>query len=540
MALREIVAELGFKIDTKPLEQAKTGLGKIAAQWQVFVGVIAAGAGVLRIGTFIQSMAQAGDQTARLGESLGVSARQVGQWQDTIGRAGGEAAKFGESYKTFAKYLRDAAKGGEDQRKAFHELGVQLRDERGQLRDTSAVYEEFVLGLGQVENAARRAALADDAFGEAGLTLVRVGLAGKDALDKQRASFDALYGSGFERYIKRSQEQVEASSELSAVWTALKRRVAEALLPSFTWLTQTAARVVAWFTRLTRGTKILETGLLILKVALGALGAVLLTAFAPALIFFGKIAAIIAVVVLVVEDLWQMFTGGKSSIAGAIDALFGVGTAKAVVDSVTSAVETLWGWTKSLGSGLLGLGGELQRFGEAVGEVVYDLVNQTDVVLAEISAVFAGLWDGLKSAWDAVLGGLESALNRVLVLVDRVLGPVRQLYAEASDLLGLGDEPAALARGAAVRPSDAPALARDVRVRFAPRELPAGARPGIGRPTLPGARVAPAQVRVQQPVNVTVNGAGDPLAVGDAVRRVIEEHGRSSLEFARDVMLGIP
>lgn len=535
--LRQILAELGFKVDTKPLEQAKTGLGRIAGAWKAFIGVVAAGAAARGLVTFLDDAAKAGDATAKLGESLGISARQVAQWQDAITRAGGDANQFGDSYKTFAKLIEDARKGGEDQIKSLRRMGVALRDNKGRLRETSDLYEDAVVGLGKITNSSRRAAEAERAFGGAGLTMIRVGLAGRNALDQQRAAFDRLYGgAAFDQYIERSKEQQSASDGLSATFTAIKQAIASALLPSFTWITRTISRVVDWFTRLTRGTKIFETALLLLKVALGVLGAILVTAFAPALIFLAKIAAIVGAVILVVEDLWQMFTGGKSAIAGALDAIFGLGTAKSVVDTVTYAAETLWRVIKAVGSALLDSRRHLTLFGEALGESFSELPETLSGVMDAIKAVFSGLWDGLGAAVDGVLGSIERGVERVLSLIDSVVAPVRELYADAKDLLGLSDDEDEVARGRVVRPGDVPTIAGSVRARFVPREVPVGgARPTIGA----GARGA-SQVRVEQPVNVTVSGAADPGAVGDAVRRAIEDHSRSGLEFARDLFLGIP
>ena len=537
--LRQIIAELGFKLDTKPLEQAKTGLGRIAGAWRVFAGVVAAGAVARGINSFVQSMAQAGDQLARTGESLGLSTRQVAQWRDAFARAGGEAEQFSDSYKTFAKFIEDARKGGEDQIRSLRRLGVTLRDNRGRLKDTSKLYEESVLGLGQIENAARRATVAEQAFGGAGLTLVRIGLAGRDALEEQRAAFTRLYGgAAFDEYIKRSQDQQKATKQLSSAFTAIKQAIVSALLPSFTWMTRMISRVTEWFTRLTRGTKIFETALLLLKVAVGVLGAILLTAFAPALIFLAKIAAIVGVVILVVEDLWQMFTGGKSAIAGAIDAIFGMGTAKTVVESVTAAAETLWDVIKAVGSALLNSRQHLTLFGEAVGEALYDLPETLSGVMQAIKDVFSDLWTGLGAAVDNVLLAIERGAQRVIAQVESVLAPVRELYNDTADLLGLGDDEAENSRGRTVPISDVPSIGREVRARFVARELPIGA--AGSRPTIGAGRAGASQVRVQQPVTINVNGSGDPGAVGDAVRRAIEDHSRSGLEFARDLFLGIP
>lgn len=536
--LRQILAELGFKVDTKPLEQAKTGLGRLVGSWKAFAGVVAAGAAVRGLATFLDGMAVAGDQTARLGESLGLTARQVAEWQDAITRAGGDANQFGDSFKTFAKLIEDARKGGEDQIKSLRRMGVALRDNKGRLRETSDLYEDAVIGLGKITNSSRRAAEAERAFGGAGLSMIRVGLAGRDALDAQRAAFDRLYGGNYERYIKRSRDQVSASAELNATFTALKRAIATALLPALTWMTNTARRVVDWFTRMSRGTKIFETTLIVLGAVAAGVGIALTAAFAGPIAVVAAIAAAVAGVILVVEDLWQLFTGGKSAIGGALDAMFGIGSAKAVVEGVSSAVETLWRWTVAAGEAFVAAGRFLVGFGEALGEVLFEADQALLRAIASVEDAFAGLWQGVKDAWTAVVGAIESGVERVLALVDKVVGPVRELYEGAADLLGLGDDEAEVSRGRTVPISDVPSIGREVRARFVARELPIGA--AGPRPTIGAGRAGASQVRVQQPVTINVSGAADPGAVGDTVRRAIEDHSRSGLEFARDLFLGIP
>lgn len=535
--LREVLAELGFEIDTKSLEKAKTGLGKVAAQWKIFAGVIAAGAGVQRLGAFLQGMAQAGDQTAKLGESLGLSARQVAQWQDAFARAGGQAEQFGDSYKTLAKFINDARKGGEDQLKSLRQLGVRLRDNRGRLRDTAELYDDVAIGLGKIENSARRAAIAEQAFGGQGLTMIRIGLAGRDALEAQRAEFDRLYGGTFERYIEKSKAQVAASDNLGASWGVLRKIVAEKLLSAFTWLTVQATRVVNWFARMTRNTKIFETTLIVLGTVAAGVGVALTAAFAGPIAVVAAIAAAILAVILVVEDLWQLFTGGKSAIGGALDAMFGFGSAKSFVEAMTTAFRVLWSGIRAVGNAIVWTASLLVRFGEGLGEAIYEVVNAVPLIMDQLSKGVDALWQGLKDAWNAVSSTIERGIDRLLTLIDRVVKPVRDLYQDAKDLLGLGDDEDDVERGRLVPPRDVPQVAREVRARFVPRELPVGA----SRPSTLGAPARGASsVRVDQPVNIQVNGAQDPGAVGDAIRRILDDRDRSTLEYARDLLLGIP
>ena len=82
-------------------------------------------------------------------------------------------------------------------------------------------------------------------------------------------------------------------------------------------------------------------------------------AFAPVILTVGLIAAGVAAVILIVEDLIVLFNGGESVIGEFIDTLFGLGSAQAVVEqakrdweSFLGVLSDVWEVAKGIGEAL--------------------------------------------------------------------------------------------------------------------------------------------------------------------------------------------
>jgi hypothetical protein len=77
--------------------------------------------------------------------------------------------------------------------------------------------------------------------------------------------------------------------------------------------------------------------------------------WAPILLKVGLVAAAIGTVVVFVEDLFTLFSGGKSIIGDFIDSLFGIGTAEQVILSIKQAFQDVVFWAEKAAAAI-GLG----------------------------------------------------------------------------------------------------------------------------------------------------------------------------------------
>ena len=125
-----------------------------------------------------------------------------------------------------------------------------------------------------------------------------------------------------------------------------------------------------WWDRMTDALNRIDNQVDLVRAGLGALGVVALAlaakvviAFSPVILSVALIAAGIAALIFVVDDLIKLFTTGKSTIGDFIDELFGVGSAQKMVEDLARLWEQLgdtlkWvdGRINIVRTGLIGVG----------------------------------------------------------------------------------------------------------------------------------------------------------------------------------------
>jgi phage-related protein len=521
--LREILAKFGFDVDIETLQRAHASIavvrGAVDAARAAFDAV---GGAIMGAGRFVAGMAAAADASDKTARAIGITTRELEQWKALVQDSGGEAQQFEGGIKNLAKQFRDALKGGEDQVKTFRKLGVSLRDSSGRARSLGDVLEDSVLGLKNFENSAQRAAVADDLFAEAGQTLIRVSLDGADALRQQRERFDALnQGGRFDRFVDVSKENAAAFDGWRNASEALKRNLATALIPALTAMVKGATAVVEWFQRMSRGSRVLEVGFTLLATAITVAGVAFLAAFWYPLLIIGAVVAAVAAVVLIIDDLIALFSGGKSVIGAAIDELFGIGSAQAVVEALTWAFDKLTDGVTYLievaveaGAAVAGaLGDAFDWISERVGKLIDDARALAKMLAPEITEI----WEAMLPVIEAVIARVSEIVDGVVEKVTGAIDYVTDLAGKAADLLGFGDEggdgggtPLAAVLG------------------------PAREAPVVDRRDAAGST----SVRVEQPVQVNVNGALDPSEVARRVREALDRSQVEQLENVREMLLG--
>lgn len=332
--LRELLAQFGFDFDRAAAAQATQSIAGVIGAAQSLGRIFLAGAVAQGVRHFVQDMVDTGDELDKSSRQLGLSATELTEWRHAARLAGVDANVFGAA-------MAKTADAAQRNHAAFRQLGVRTRDQAGQLRPLSELFEDAGVALAGLDNETRRAALAQQLWGEQGRRLLPMFEGGREGIAAMRAEVRRLYGTDLDRLAEQSAAASDAQTRLDMVFDAMRTRLALFLLPA---LTEGLGNMIEW------GTRALEAARRssIFEAALGILGAVAVAAalatigaWGPPLLMFALVAAAIGVVVLVVEDLITMFRGGRSVIGEFLDSLFGVGTAASVVSTLTEAWEGL-------------------------------------------------------------------------------------------------------------------------------------------------------------------------------------------------------
>lgn len=139
---------------------------------------------------------------------------------------------------------------------------------------------------------------------------------------KQAQGDAARTGEGFANASKALQAQIKT----------LGIDMARTFLPAIEKVVRVARETIKWFNELREGTKVLEAAFLVLASAAALLARETLMAFLLP-------AVALAALILLVDELWNLFTGGQSIIGDWLDETFGIGTTNFLVEQLIGLVE---------------------------------------------------------------------------------------------------------------------------------------------------------------------------------------------------------
>lgn len=340
-AVRELIAKFESEANNKPLKETDTLLDKLSKKSGVVgdafkhlktaLGGAAIAGGIV---AFAHEFVAEAENLQYTSDRLRTTTHDL-QLMGAVGRSVGlDLNATAGVMATLRGKVDEAARGIGDGGYTFRRLGVQVRDSNRQVRPLAQIFGDVATGLSRVNRQSRQLILTDRLLGTEGRRFVSLFAEGRDALS-DFATLMEESGGGI------SQESIDAGLRLSRAWNiaglsmdSMRSRVALFLLPQLEKLVRLGTRVLNFLNK----TTIETNGLKIAFVALGTYGArsaiMWAAANAPLVMQFGLIAAAVAVVVLVVDDLINLFTGGQSVIGGFIDELFGVGTAAEVVNDL--------------------------------------------------------------------------------------------------------------------------------------------------------------------------------------------------------------
>jgi hypothetical protein len=374
MALKEVFASFGIKVDDEQLKRADKGvsdfIGKLGEMGRALVGGVAA----VGFFNFAKNLADTGDALNDAANRLGLSSDAL----QSLGFAAQMSGSNVEGLTTALLILNDKVgdalinSAGEGA-KTFQKYGISLKDASGQAKSSEELFSDIADKIADTTNEQKQLTIAVDFFSKQGRALLPMLKEGADGIAEltERA---AELGEGF------SKEAVEASAEFNdsldefgRIIQTVRGRLATALLPLLRRVVDVAVSLGAGFLSLAKNSAIFEG-------ALAALAAVLTVKLAPAflsllktLLPFAIPLAIITAIALVVDDLITMFRGGKSVIGEFIDSMAGIGTTEKIVRSLKQTFDDLFQGIRD--------GFELIRlFSKSKGGFRLDLLN-TDELL---------------------------------------------------------------------------------------------------------------------------------------------------------------
>lgn len=364
--------------------------------------------------------------------------------------SGIEAEKVTTSFIKFDKMIVDAAGGNKTYMQTFKDLGIQIKDSAGNLRQPNEIFEDVAEIFHNTKDGAAKTALAVELFGKSGAELIPMLNDGKSGLQAFYAEAERMglvlsaeaigKGDAFSDQLEQIGQQVKG----------VKLQLGTALIPALSAAAEKIAAVIDKITRwvqenpelaATIGNIAMTVGkwLAILGTAAIAIGGVTFIVGQ-----FGKVFRTVSDTIKIGTDIYKGLTGataaaGKSTIAYTIGqkmaaaaqwlfntALFGcpviwivagiMAIIAAVVllvkywDKAREGVQKAWGsvkgWFSNLWNGVKNVTGKAWQGVKSVflNYTPYGLIYQN---WDKVTGYFSNLWGNVKSGISTAWGGIK-------------------------------------------------------------------------------------------------------------------------------------
>ena len=354
-ALRELVAFLGFQVDDSGIKQGERSLDAFLGKAKAAAGALVGALGIEKLGEWLESQIQMGATLEHTSEMLGIGIDDLQRFQyaaRTVGIANEDAA---HALGIFNKTIGEAVGGNEEAAKTFAKLHVTLKNANGTTRATSDIMADAADAFSKLPGAAEKSDVAMKLFSRSGLRMIPIFNKGRAGLEALGAEFDATGGAMSEQFVRDAEEAEHQIVRFHATSQGLEHTLAAGLLPIVSDLAQWTGKVVMQIRDWTKNTHIARNVIIALTAAAAA--AVLVWGIMNIEVLL--VVAALALLALAVDDVITFFEGGNSVLGKFLDKLFGVGKSKEIAQQVrdawkevSDAFGKLWDAVKDLGPSL--------------------------------------------------------------------------------------------------------------------------------------------------------------------------------------------
>jgi DNA-binding phage protein len=184
-------------------------------------GLIGAGlaAGAAAFTALAKQSINAADEMGEMAQKVGMSTEALSANAYVAKMSGVETDTLTNAIKKLNVNVVDAARGQGAAKDAFAALGIELKDQNGQLKDSDTIIRELSGRMSEFEDGAVKTALATDIFGKAGADLIPM-------LNQGEEGFAALTKEAEQMGLILSTETANAAGEFNDSLDRMKSAIA--------------------------------------------------------------------------------------------------------------------------------------------------------------------------------------------------------------------------------------------------------------------------------------------------------------------------
>ncbi len=409
-------------------EQVKNVGNKLTAAGEAMKGISMAAAGVVAsLGAVSLKAGKAADDINTMSKVTGINTTELQKYKVAADLVDVSVEAIAKSNKKLSTNAYNAANGSKAQAEAFAKLGVSVTDADGNLRDSDAIFQDTIAALGTMENETERNALAQKLMGKSAAELNPL-IEDQGETYKNLTETMSKYGLDFvdqETLDKANQfnDELDTMKAIGSVAIAqVGSQLAATLAPALEKMVDLVGRLAEWLGNLD------PRVLTIIGTVAGVVAVI-----APVLLVLGKLAFAISSIMTLVATIGPAIAGALA-VAGPIIAIVAGIIAVGVLlyknwDTIKAKAIEIWKsivatFNKLKASIIAIWNGIKTKITTTWTNIKSGVTNAVNAVRDKVSSVFSalkekvkGVWDGIKSA---ITDPIKSAKDKVKEVVDKI------------------------------------------------------------------------------------------------------------------------
>jgi hypothetical protein len=402
-ALREILAHFGVEVDTKALvsgDHAVDGLiGKLKGLAHATAGVFA----FHQIESFVEATVSEARELARASIMAGMTADELQRLRHAADMSGVETGVLSTALRFLQRNLFNAQGGSKGAKAAFEALGIST--EKGVKLETVDILTKVSDAMLGLEDANERTGLAMKILGRGGMQLMPMLMKGGEAIRKYAKEVDELGGGFSAEGLAKSKEFASHHKQLLFVWRSMRDRLMIELVPALLVWGKSIEKIGLGVLKLNENGSLMRGVYLAAFVAIAARLPTIIGLFRS--LWSSVLLPILplAALLLLVDDLFILFTGGDSLIGRFFDH-FDSGFSKMVGD---------------FGVGTLTMFSSWENFVNGLLTALFVIPMAVGVLVTEIAGAFLKAFADIADGWDWLMRKLPGNAKDFLG-IDREAG----------------------------------------------------------------------------------------------------------------------
>lgn len=179
-SVRELLVTFGVKVDAGALKKLEAGISGIATAAKVTAGVVAGAAGALF--GLAESARRTIDDLDETAQSVGLNTQFFTEFTAAAALGGATMEDTAAAAGVLSRKIVEAREGSKEAQQAFKELGISQKELNS--LPTEAIIAKLADGMRDIEDPAKRVALAQELLGRGGKRLIPTLIGGAEAMAK--------------------------------------------------------------------------------------------------------------------------------------------------------------------------------------------------------------------------------------------------------------------------------------------------------------------------------------------------------------------